>query len=104
MIDELVAQAARNLVLQTFDLFVDELDDLAGPFMSIRWSWCVIGHFFVARAAVAEIVSLEDAALFEKAHRAIDGGDRDAGIDRGGAAMQFFDVWVIMRCLRRCAR
>ena len=52
---------------------------------SIRWSWWISRHRFVARAAVAELVPLEDSGLLEQAHGAIDGGDRDIGIDRRGA-------------------
>ena len=51
---------------------------------------------FVAGAAVAEIVPLEDAGLLEQADGAVDGGDRDAGIDRRGARVQRLYVGMIL--------
>src|SRR5690348_11064385 len=54
-------------------------------------------RLFIARAAVAEIVALEDAGLLEQAHGAVDGGDRDLWIDRGGALVHRFDVRMIGR-------
>ena len=57
---------------------------------SIRWSWCASG------AAVAEVVPVEDAGFLEQAHRAVDRGDRDLRIDRGGARVQRLDVGMIL--------
>ena len=63
---------------------------------SIRWSWWRFRRGFVARAAVAELVPLEDAGLLEQAHGAVDGGDRDVRIDRRGARVQRLDVGMIL--------
>src|SRR3546814_1001768 len=40
-----------------------------------------LGRGFVARAAVAEIVAVEDARFFEQPHGAVNGRDRDAAVD-----------------------
>ncbi|PAV69882.1 hypothetical protein WR25_20545 [Diploscapter pachys] len=50
---------------------------------------------FVARAAVAEIVAIQDAGLFEQAHGAINGGDRNARVDQRGALIHLFDVGMV---------
>ncbi len=54
------------------------------------------GGRFIARTAVAELVTLQDARLLEQADRAIDGRDRDVGIDRRGARMERFDVGMVL--------
>src|SRR3546814_7793500 len=52
---------------------------------------------FIARAAVAEIVAVEDARLFEQADGAIDGGDGDAAVERRGAFIERLDIGMIRR-------
>mgnify|MGYP001149004326 CR=1 FL=1 len=49
----------------------------------------------VAGAAAAEIAAFQDALLLQQPHGAVDGGDRDAGIQGGGATVQFFDIGVV---------
>ena len=39
---------------------------------------------------------LQDAGFLEQADGAVDGGDRDAGIDRRGALVQLLDVGMIL--------
>ena len=55
----------------------------------------VLGRL-VARPAAAEVAALQDALLLEQAHRPVDGGDRDAGIDGGGAAMDLLHVGMVL--------
>ena len=81
--------------LQLLQLLVDELDDVAGLDVD-QMVVMGLGRRFVAGAAVAEIVPLEDARFLEQADGAVDGGDRDAGIDRGGAGVQRLDVGMIL--------
>src|SRR3546814_18697793 len=52
---------------------------------------------FIARAAVAEIVAVEDARLFEPADGAIDGGDGDAAVERRGAFIERLDIGMNRR-------
>src|SRR3546814_6469242 len=52
---------------------------------------------FIARAAVAESVAVEDARLFEQADGAIDGGDGDAAVERRGAFIERLDIGMIRR-------
>ena len=84
MIDEFEAELFGDAALQLLDLLVAEFDHAAGLdvdqviVMRLR-------HFLVARAAVAEIVTLENAGILEQLHGAIDGGDGDMRIDGGGA-------------------
>ncbi len=53
------------------------------------------GDFLVARAAVAEIVALQDAGILEQLHGAIDGGDGDMRIDDRGPAVKLLRVGMI---------
>jgi len=53
-------------------------------------------HFLIARAAVAEIMLLQDLRLFEQADRAVDRGDADMGIDLDGAAVDLLDIRMVM--------
>ena len=96
VIDQLVAEPRRHLALQRLDLFVAELDHAAGLQVD-EMIVMLARHFLVARAAVAEIVPLEDVRLLEQAHGAIDGGDADLGIDLAGAAIHALDIGMIGR-------
>jgi len=75
---------------------IDELDHLAS-FHIDQMIVMRLGRGFVARAAVTEIVTIEDPRLLEQPHRAIDCGDRDAGIDRGSARIDLLDIRMIHR-------
>ena len=57
----------------------------------------LVRRFFIARAAVAEIVLGENAGLLEQSHRAIDRGDGDVRIDRGRAPMHRLDIGMVVR-------
>src|SRR5690606_15847787 len=92
--DQLIAQLARNLGLQPFDLGVEELDDLARLGVD-QVVVVVVAGLFITAAAVAEVVLLDHARLFEQAHGAIDGGDGDVRVDRRSAAIQFFHIGVV---------
>src|SRR5690349_17263075 len=87
VIDEAEAELLGDALLKRLQLFVDELDDLAGldvdQVVVVR-----VRSSFVAGAAVAELVSFEDACLFEQPHGAVDGGDRNLRIDRGGTLVE----------------
>ncbi|VXC83947.1 hypothetical protein SPHINGOAX6_50372 [Sphingomonas sp. AX6] len=94
VIDEAEAQAFGDLLLQQFKLGIDEFDDLAGLDID-QMIVMRLGRGFVAGAAIAEIVTVEDARFFEQAHGAIDGGDRYAGVDRGGAGIDLFHIGMV---------
>ena len=49
--------------------------------MLIRWSWWLRGRRLVSTAAGAEIVPLENTLVGEQLERAIDGRERDPGVD-----------------------
>src|SRR5215475_1765683 len=94
--DQLVASLFRDLALQLLDLVVVEFHNLA----ALNVDQMVVVFFrrlFIARAAVAKIVLGKNARFLEQAHRAVDSGDGDVGIDRGGAMVHGFDVWMIVR-------
>jgi len=95
VIDEAVAELLGDQALEGFELGIDELDDLAGldvdHVVVMR-----LGRGFVAGAAIAEVVPVEDAGFFEQANGAVDGRDRDAWVARGGAFVQFLDVGVVL--------
>ena len=95
VVDEAEAELLGDPPLEHLQLLVDELDDLAGLDVD---QMVVMGvrRRFVARAAVAELVPLEDARLLEQADGAVDGGDRDVGVDRRGALVKRLDVGMIL--------
>src|SRR3954447_9085258 len=96
MIDEAEAESGGDAALQFLELVVDELDDVAGLDVDQMVGMAFRGGF-VAGAAVAEIVALEDARFLEQTDGAVDGGDGDARIDRGRARVQRLDVGMILR-------
>src|SRR3546814_16015207 len=55
-----------------------------------------LGCRLIARAAVAEIVAVENPRLFEQAYGAVNGGDRNAAVDRRGAFIERLDVGMIL--------
>ena len=95
MVDEAEAELLGDPLLQRLELLVDELDDLAGLDVD-QMVVMRVRRGFVARAAVAELVALEDSGLLEQADGAVDRGDRDLGVDRRGALVQRLDVGMIL--------
>ena len=95
MVDQPVAELARDLGLQLFDFFRLEFDHFAAAQID-QMVVMAIPAGFVARAALAEIVPLDDAGILEQPHGAIDGGDRDPVVDLGAAPVQFLDVGMIV--------
>src|SRR4051812_12322538 len=75
MVDEAEAEPLGDLLLQGFELVVGELDHIAGLDVD-QMVVMGLGRRFVAGAAVAEIVALENSRLLEQADGAVDGGDR----------------------------
>src|SRR5262245_9625029 len=55
-----------------------------------------IGARLVTRAAITEIVALNDAGIFEEAHGAIHCRNRDAIINLGTAAVKLFDIRMVV--------
>ena len=95
MVDEAEAELLGDPLLKHLELLVDELDDLAG-FDVDQMIVMRVRRRFVARAAVAELVALEDAGFLEQADRPVDGGDRDVRVDRGGAGVEGLDVGMVL--------
>jgi hypothetical protein len=85
---------AGDLGLQFLDLFGRELDHLAVAQID-QMVVVAVAHLLVARAALAEIVSLDDAGVLEQLYRAVDRRDRDLVVDRDAAAIQFLDIGMI---------
>ena len=74
-------EALGGRARELFELGVDEFDDLAGLDVD-QMVMMRLGRGLVARAAIAEIVAVENAGFFEQADRAVYRCDRDARIDR----------------------
>src|SRR5262249_49350962 len=55
-----------------------------------------IGACLVTGATVTEIVPLDDAGIFKKAHGAIHGRNRDAVVNLGATAIKFFNVGMVV--------
>ena len=94
VIDQPVAESLGNLTLQGFQFRIDKLDHLAG-FDIDHVIVMRLGRRFIAGAAIAEIVAIQNAGLFEQPHGAIDRGDRDPGIERDRPFVELVDVRVI---------
>ena len=94
MIDKSEAQLGGDLPLQRLKLRIDEFDDLAG-FDVDHVIVMRLRRGFIAGATVAEIVAVKDARLFKQPDSAIDGGNRNAGIDCNRTLMQLFNVGMI---------
>src|SRR3546814_2096496 len=95
VIDEAVAEPFGDDLLQRLELRIDEFDDLAGLDVD-QMVVMRLGRRFVARAAVAEIVAVEDARFLEQADGAIDGSDRNAAVERRGALVKRLHVGMIL--------
>src|SRR5262245_39674492 len=94
MIDELVSELARHDLLQPLDLLIAKLDDL--PRLEVdQMVVVIVAGLLVARPAIAEVMLRQDSGIFEQLHRAIDGRDRDPGVDDGGAAVELLDIRVV---------
>ena len=95
VIDEAIAELFGDPPLEHLELLVDEFDDLAG----LDVDQMVVMRFlrgFVTRATVAEFMTLENSGVLEQAHGAVDRGDRDLGVDRGGAFVERLDIGMII--------
>src|SRR5687768_5142614 len=86
VIDEIETELFGHTPLEPLDLLVDEFDHAAGG--QIDQVVVVIADLLIARAAVAEIMALEDAGILEQLHGAIHGRDRNMRVDGDGAAIE----------------
>src|SRR5712672_3667581 len=102
VIDQLVAEPAGDFRLQLLDFFGGEFDHLAVAQID-QVVVMAVAHLFIAGAALAEVVPLDDTGIFEQLDGSIDRRDRDLVIDRDAAAIQFLDVRMI-QSLRQHAR
>ena len=94
MVNQAIAKLFRDLALQGFKLWIDEFDDLA----SFDIDQVIVVRFrggFIAGAAIAKIVAIENARLFEQPHRAIDSRDRNAWVDCNSPLMQLLDIRMV---------
>src|SRR5215468_6365229 len=94
VIDQLVAELAGDLRLQLLDLFGGELDHLAVAQID-EVIVMAVAHLLIARAALAEIVALDDTGILEQLYGAIDGRDRDLVVDGDAAAVEFLDIRMV---------
>jgi hypothetical protein len=81
MVDEAEAQLLRDALLESFELVIDELDDVAG-FDIDQVIVVALRRSLVACSAVAELVTLEDPGFLEQAHGPVNGCNRDVRIHR----------------------
>ena len=94
VIDQFKAQLFGHPALQLFDILVAEFDHAARGHVD---QVVVMGfrHFLIARAAVAEIMPLQDAGILEQLDGAVDGGDGNMRVDGGGTAVQFLGIGMV---------
>jgi hypothetical protein len=84
-----------NALLQRLDLGRMKLDHLAGAQID-EMIMMFFRHSLVARAAIAEIMALDDADVLEQLDGAVDGGHGNPRIDQDSAAVQFLDIGMII--------
>ncbi len=96
VIDEAEAELFGDRFLQLLEFGIDKLDNPAGLDVD-QMIVMRLGRGLVARAAVAEIVTIEDSRLLEQPHRPVHRRDRDARIDRRRPRVDLLDVGVILR-------
>src|SRR5262245_55185513 len=94
MVDELVTELARNELLQPLDLLIAKLDDLSRLEVD-QMVVVIVAGLLIARPAIAKVMLRQDAGILEQLHRAIDGCDRDTGVDDGGAAVELLDIRMV---------
>src|SRR5258707_14851665 len=56
-----------------------------------------VAHLFIAGAALAKVMPLDDAGVFEQLDGSVHRRDRNLVVDRDAAAIQFLDVGMISR-------
>ena len=92
MVDQLDSRAVRAISACRRSIS-SERNSITSPVRTIDKMVMVgVGDLLVARAAFAEIVTLDDAGVLEQLHGAVDRRDRDAVVDRGAAAIKLLDV------------
>ena len=84
MLESLGAELAGDLFLQLLDAIGAELDDLARFDIDEMVVVIAVGALESRRAAL-EDMALDRALLLQELHGAVDGGERDRGIDCRGA-------------------
>src|ERR1039457_2872058 len=95
VIDQLVAELARDFRLHALDLGRAEFDHFAAA----QVDQVVVMRFrggYVTRAPLAEIVPLDDAGILEQAHGAVHGGNGNPIVDLGAAPVQLLDIGMIV--------
>ena len=86
MRDEPVAMRASDGFLESLDLVVFELNDLAAA--EANQVIMMRPHGFVARDAILEVALGRDARVHEEAQRPVDGGQPDARVLLRDTAME----------------
>ncbi len=95
MINQAIAQLFSYLLLQRFQLRIDEFDDFSGFYIN-QMIMVRFRNGFIAGATIAKIVTVQYARFFKQANRPVYGCDGNAGVYRGGTFMQGFDVRMIL--------
>src|SRR5215207_5803910 len=99
VVNEAETQTPADLGLQCLDLLGTKLDDCAGAEVD-QVVMMLLSGLFVARAPVSEFEALDNAFTLEKLDCSVDGRQRDAVVDRCGAAVQFDHVGMILRLVQ----
>src|SRR5229473_8548320 len=94
VIDQLVAELAGDFSLQLLDLLGGEFDHLAVAQID-QMVVVAVAHLFIAGAALAKVMPLDDAGVLEQLDGSVHRRDRDLVVDRDAAAIQFLDVGMI---------
>lgn len=94
MVNEFEPQFTRDLALKPFDSFVVEFYDLAG-FDVDQVVVMILAPLFVAGAAVAEFVALQDVRFLEQLESPVDRCNGDSRIQLDGPAIDLFDIRMI---------
>src|SRR6478672_11319843 len=95
VVDEAEAELLGDALLKLLQLVIDELDHIA----RLDVDQMIVVRFrcrLVARAAIAELVPLEDARFLKQSDRPVHGRNRDVRVDGGGALVKRLDVGMVL--------
>jgi len=94
VIDQLETQLLGNTALELFDIFIAKFDHAAGGHVD-EMIVMGFGYLFIARAAIAEVMTLQDAGILEQLDCTIYGRNRNMRIDGRGTTIQFFRIGMV---------
>jgi hypothetical protein len=89
--------------LKIFEFLFKKLDHFAGSHI-YQMIMMVLASFLVSGAAIVELVTLNNSGFGKQTKCAVSGREGDMGVNRGGTAVNLFDIGMIDGPLPALAR